>query len=123
MSTKLRAVAILLSKLNEKKKDDSHLSSYITPKYSMLVVDAVRDMGKDSPNLALTLAHYIKQVCQLIQSLALRNEAKQDQDNAAAFNLLYEAHWNSYVASVSLRRLKLRTLNKSIELPKTSDMV
>ena len=123
VSTKLRAVARLLSKLNEKTKDDCHLSSYITPKYFMLVVNAVRDMGKHSPNLALTLGHYIKQVCQLKQSLALRNEAKQDRDDAAAFNLLYEAHWNSYVAAISLRRLKLRTLNKSIELPKTSDMV
>ena len=88
----------------------------------MLVVNTVRDMGKHSPSLALTLGHYIKQICQLKQSLSLQSEAKKDQEDAAAFNLLFSAHWNSYVSSVSLRRLKLRTLNKSVELPKTSDM-
>ena len=41
----------------------------------MLVVNTVRDMGKDSPNLALTLGHYIKQICQLKQSLAIQSEA------------------------------------------------
>ena len=90
----------------------------------MLVVNTVRDMGKHSPNLALTLGHYIKQICQLKQSLSLQSEAKKkDQEDAAAFNLLFSAHWNSYVSSLSLRRLKLRNLNKSIELAKTSDMV
>ena len=123
VSTKLRAVARVLIKLNEKTKNDCHLTSYIIPKYFMLVVNTVRDMGKDSPNLALTLGHYIKQICQLKQSLAIQSEAKKDQEDAAAFNVLLSAHWNSYVAAVSLRRLKLRTLNKSIELPKTSDMV
>ena len=52
----------------------------------MLVVNTVRDMGKHSPNLALTLGHYIKQICQLKQSLSLQSEAKKDQEDAAAFN-------------------------------------
>ena len=123
VSTKLRVVARLLSNLNGKTNEDWHLSSYIAPKYFMMVVNTVREMGKHSPHLGLTLGHYIKQICQLKQSLGLQSEAKQDQEHAAAFNILIESHWNCYVSAVMLRRLKLKSLNKSIKLPKTTDMV
>ena len=121
--TKLRAVARLLSSLNEKTGENGDLSSYTTPNHFMLVVNTVREMGKESPQLALTLGHYVKQIIELKHSLGLRTSDTKMQSDAAAFSVLFSAHWNSYVAAVTLRRMKLRTLNKTIELPKTEDMV
>ena len=122
-TTKLRAVGRLLINLNQRTKQELDLSAYISPKYFMLVVKTVNEMGRVTPNLALTLGHYIKQICQLKRSLALQSEnetVKKESDN---FDLLIGAHWNNYVSAVTLRRLKLRTLNKTIELPKKDDMV
>ena len=121
--TKLRAVGRLLISLNTKSKEEHELSHYITPNRFMLVVNTVKDMSTHSPNLALTLGHYIKQICQIKQSLALQSEDDTMKKEASGFSLLLGAHWNNYVAAVSLRRLKLRTLNKTMKLPKTSDMV
>ncbi len=123
VSTKLRAVARLVSSLNESTNQVCDLSSYITPNYFMLVVKTVREMGKESPQLAMTLGHYVKQIIELKQSLGLRTYDTKAQSDAAAFGVLFSAHWNSYVAAVTLRRMKLRTLNKKIQLPKTTDMV
>ena len=89
----------------------------------MFIVSTVKDLGIQYPNLALTLGHYIKQICQIKQSLALQCEDEQAKKEANDFDLLLGAHWNNYVSAVTLRRLKLRQLNKSMELPKTSDMV
>ena len=120
---KLRSVGRLLIALNEQSKTKSDLSSYIVPKSFMLVVRTVKEIGQLTPNLALSLGHYIKQICMLKQSLAIQNEDDKSKIEAEKFDLLFGAHWNSYVSAVTLRRLKLRTLNKTIELPKKDDMV
>lgn len=121
--TKVRAVGRLLIALNKKSGQDSHLESFISPKFFKLIVEVTKDLGKQLPSFALTLGHYIKQLCQLKQSMALQNENDLAKKEAIDFDLLLNAHWNNYVSAVTLRRMKLRTLNKTIELPKTSDMV
>ncbi|RUS79500.1 hypothetical protein EGW08_012732 [Elysia chlorotica] len=121
--TKVRAVARLLVGLNERTNQSLSLEEYIKPKTFMLIVNTVKDMGMHSPNLALTLGHYIKQICQLKKSVALQTEGELKRKEADDFDLLYQAHWNNYVSAVSLRRQKLRSLNKTLELPLTSDLV
>ena len=60
----------------------------------------------------------------LLNKLGTEDEQCHKDKNSVSTKLrAVQAHWNSYVSSVSLRRLKLRTLNKSVELPNTSDMV
>ena len=45
---------------------------------------------------------------------------KHDADD---FRELYDAHWNSKVSAVSHRRLRLRQINKKIDIPSTEDLV
>ena len=121
--TKLRAVGRLLLSLNHKRQEDMDLWSYIAPKHFKMIVKVVKEMGQKTPNLALTLGHYIKQLCQLKHSLALQNENSAGKEEADNFDVLIGAHWNDNVSAAALRRLKLRTLNKTIELPTKDDMV
>ncbi|XP_005098712.2 uncharacterized protein LOC101849288 [Aplysia californica] len=118
--TKVRAVGRLVVRLNEKSNQDLDLSAFLKPTHFRLIVETVRDMGLESPNLSLTLGHYIKQIVQLKQSLALQGEDDEARKDADNFSLLIGAHWNNYVSAVALRRM---TLNKAVELPKTTDMV
>lgn len=120
---KLRSVGRLLIRLNEKTKTNLELSAYIQPAYYQIVTKTVRDIGNELPHLALSLGHYIKQLCVLKQSLAIQHGESEGKYAAEQFNLLLGAHWNNQVSAVSLRRLKLKTMNKSIELPKKDDMV
>ena len=123
LRNKLRSVGRLLIRLNEKTKTKLDLSAYIQPSYYQIVTETVREIGKELANLALSLGHYIKQVCVLKQSLAIQHGDSEGKYAAEQFNILLGAHWNNQVSAVSLRRLKLKTMNKSIELPKKDDMV
>ena len=120
---KLRAAGRLLISLNKKLEKELDMSAYINPKYFMSIVQTVKELGHATPNLTLTLGHYIKQICQLKRSLALQNDNEEEKVEAENFDIMYGAHWNNYVTSATLRRQKLRTLNKQTELPRRDDMI
>ena len=121
--TKVRAVTRLLVQLNQETKQNVDLQTYISPKYFPMVVKTVKKMGLSSPQLALTMGHYLKCLSQLKKSLAMRNQDTILKTEAEEFDIDYNAHWNNYVSAAALRRQKLLSLNKPIELPLTSDLV
>ena len=53
----------------------------------------------------------------------MRNKDTILKTEAEDFDIDYTAHWNNYVSAAALRRQKLLSLNKPIELPITSDLV
>jgi hypothetical protein len=57
----------------------------------------------DSPQLAKTLCHYVKQISLLKASLALEQENPRKIKEAQEFNEMYQALWNSKVAAVANR--------------------
>ena len=99
--------------------------SYIRAEDFPFIVKVVKSIGLLQPNTALTLGHYLKQVSQLKKSMSLQciPADKEMKENTEAFETLYGAHWNNYVSSACLRRLKLQSLNKATQLPLTSDLV
>ncbi|ESO97595.1 hypothetical protein LOTGIDRAFT_228230 [Lottia gigantea] len=124
--TKVRSVGRLLRKLNEKKFRDLPLNSYICGREFSTVVNTVKELSIEcnSPNLALTLGHYLKQICLLKISLSIeKGDDPSLKQEASDFQQLYNAHWNCRVSAVVLRRLRLRQINKKIELPSTEDLV
>ena len=123
--TKMRCVARLLKKLNEKKLAPQQLSNYITAKEFNVVVSAVKDLYResDSPQLAITLGHYLKQICLLKASLAIQQEDDRKKREANNFLELFAAHWTSKVTSVANRTQRLRALNSKNEIPSTEDLV
>ena len=123
--TKVRHLARLLVALKEKDKEITDLDSAIIPLKFFLVVDTVKDISKqcDSPKLGTTLGHYLKQISMLKKSLALISNDETKHKQATDFGTLFDTHWNSYVSAVVNRRIKLRTINKDVKIPQTSDLV
>lgn len=123
--TKMRALARLLMKLNEGKTFRENLSFYISPRQFKVVVQAVKELYKEanSPQLGLTLGHYIKQVSLLKGSVALQLEDRKMKNEANDFMELYRALWISNVASVADRSKRLNALNRRCNLPCTEDLV
>lgn len=123
--TKLRSIARLLKKLNENKFVPQDLSCYIRPSEFHNVVAAVKELYResDSPQLGITLGHYIKQISLLKASMALEEEDDRKKKEANEFQEMYAAHWNSRVASVANRSQRLRALNSSNSMPSTEDLL
>ena len=125
LRTKMRSVGRLLKKLNDQKLTDQPLDSYITQKEFMNVVSMVKALSReaDSPQLAITVGHYLKQIALLKASIALQREDARKKKEANDFQELYAAHWNSRVSSVACRTQRLRCINKTIDIPSTEDLV
>ena len=123
--TKMRSVARLVKKLNDSKLRNLPLDSYISPREFMNVVECVKEVSResDSPQLAITIGHYLKQIALLKASLGLQTDNARRKKEANDFQELYAAHWKSRVSSVALRSQRLRTINKVTKFPSTEDLV
>jgi hypothetical protein len=125
--TKVRTLGRGLKKMNENLSDERwhSLSEFLSPQYFRHVLASVKQLAleADSPNLALTLGHYIKQSFLLKISLGIENEDQPMIHQGQSFKILYETHWNNLVSSVANRRQKLRQINKQVKIPSTSDLV
>jgi hypothetical protein len=62
--------------LNEEKLNNQPLINFLSGKHFMSVVYGVKQlsMEADSPNLALTLGHYLKQINLLKMSIGIQSE-------------------------------------------------
>ncbi|GFO33345.1 hypothetical protein PoB_005985000 [Plakobranchus ocellatus] len=111
---KIRHIARLLKGMKRRETQIKDLESAITPKFCFLVVETIKYLSveRDSPKLATTLGHYLKQLSVLKKSLALIAGVEDIHKQAFDFDTLFDAHLNSHVSAVANRRLKLRTLNK-----------
>lgn len=123
--TKLRAVGRLLKKLNENKFRKQDIDYYLCPSEFKNVVHAVKELSQEanSPNLALTLGHYVKQLALLKGSKGIETGNEKKQKEAKDFQELYAAHWKNRVSSVANRRKRLRCLNKNEDIPSTEDLI
>jgi len=124
ISTKLRAVARLVKELNKEKVFPLPLSDFLTPSAFKTVVNTVNEMSRaaGSPNLALTLGHYLKQMAFLKRSIALDENNASKRSEAKYFLEKYAALWNAQVASGACRTMKLRKMNKPDDIPLTEDL-
>lgn len=109
----------------KKKFVPQDLTCYIRPSEFSHVVSAVKELYRenDSPQLGITLGHYMKQICLLKASMALEEEDDRKKKEANEFQEMYAAHWNSRVACVANRTQRLRALNSPNNMPSTEDLI
>ncbi|KAJ8311543.1 hypothetical protein KUTeg_010898 [Tegillarca granosa] len=123
-STKMRCVARLLKKLNDKNIVNKPLSNYINAREFDKVVTAVIDLCQEStPLLAKSLGIYLKQISLLKASLAIHEENDREKLEANDFLEMHAAHWFSRVILVANRTGRLRAINSNDEIPLTEDLV
>ena len=115
----------LLVILNKEANTSNELSFYITGKQFQNVVDGVKKLSQErnSPNIALVLVHYLKQIALIKYSMGIQSDNKDIQREPKHFRVLFDADWNSKISHVANRRNKLRQINKSSMLPNTEDIM
>ena len=123
--TKVRTVGRLLKKLNESTDSPKDLNWWITGKRFDNVVQGVKKVAAESnsPSMAITLRHYIKHIALLKGALAIRYDSQSMKTEKKNFLELYSAHWKNQVASVANRRIRLRAMNRTTEIPRTEDLL
>ena len=99
------------------------LTTFITPGGYDKVEQAARQLALKSPQLGLSIGHYIKQICLQKIALAIKEKCYEDLAEAEDFKKLYESSWSNFVAAPTSRRQRLMQLNKAAELPLTSDVM
>lgn len=118
---KLRSVARLVLRMREITSTNKDLNGYLVPGHFDEIVLAAKDLS-DSPQLTLTLGHYVKQTCMLKMSAAIKTNNPYMRKEAEDVIYLFNAHWLAQVSSVASRRQRLLKLNKPEPLPETEDL-
>lgn len=124
--TKVRSVARLIVKLNEYENEENHpLSFFISPGQFRRTLLGVKMLclESDSPNIAITLGNYLKQIFLIKISLAIEKGDEEMKKEGEEFERLYQTHWNNQVSAVANRRKRLRAINKTVPMPDTGDIM
>lgn len=123
IKTKLRSVARLCERIRCITNTKLFMTDYIQTKHFASVMQAAKDLSAVSPQLTITLGHYMRSLVLLKISASIAAESTHQRQQADDFKHLMEAHWRTQVATVTRRRQKLRKLNKTEEIPETEDLV
>jgi hypothetical protein len=112
--SKCRAVGRLLLELNDGQQVPNDLSHFICGNKFQHVVRSVKKMAvdTDSPSLATSLGHYLKQIALLKMTVAIMQNNEGKKKEPKNFLHRFEAHWCNQVAAVANRRIRLRDLNE-----------
>lgn len=120
---KLRFLARLLHKIREITHQMSSFSDFLKPCYYNRFVEAVIKIREEDKQLAVTLGHYIKQICLLNIAEAIKLGNPGRKSDCRDFLELYNSSWSATVASSTRRMQQSEKLNKTTKLPTTSDLI
>lgn len=120
---KLRFLARLLLGIREKTETELSFSELLRPEYYDAFVAAVLEIRQSNKQLALSLGHYVKQICLLNISEGIKSGNKVMRKRSEDFLKLYDSSWCTTVASSTARMQQKEKLNKSVKLPTTADLI
>lgn len=120
---KLRFLARLVHAVRDEAGNVCSLSELLHPSYYDAFVTAVLKIRTTNKQLALTLGHFIRQVCLLNIAQGIKTGNKPLRKNSEDFLQLYTSSWGTTVASSTLRMQQQLKLNKERKLPISSDLV
>lgn len=113
----------MLKGLREETDRTHGFETYIAPRYYDAFVVTVQRLASESPQLALTLGHYIKQLCQLHIAESLKKGDAASELAGEQFMKLYNASWSTTVAAATSKKQRLEKFNTDASLPLTQDLV
>lgn len=120
---KLRSLARLLIVLRERTNATMNFEHLLKPKYYDMFREAVSRLSVESPQLGLTLGHYIKQINLLNMAEAIKLSNSSRLECSEKFKRLLEANWTATVSASAAKVQRLRKLNTEATLPSTKDLV
>ena len=119
----MRKVARLLKEVHQITLSKEDFSAYIHPRYFDSFVEATRNLGKKSTQLALVIGHCLKQLCQLHIAQAIKEGNDEKEKLGEKFLKLFIGQWTTMVSSAMGKKQRLDKLNKTTLLPKSIDLV
>lgn len=120
---KLHYLARLLAQLHKCTDSTKSYSELLKPQYYDAFVESVLIIRESNKQLALTLGHFIKQICLLNIAEGIKQQDKEREKHSEKFLKLFTSSWNTTVASSTARLQQKAKLNKAILLPDTNDLV
>lgn len=120
---KLRFLARLLHAVRDETGTSDSLSDLIDPGYYDAFVTAVLKIRAVNKQLALTLGHYIRQVCMLSIGECIKKSDRMGRSKGEDFLQLYNSSWGTTVAASTLRMQQQQKVNKAVKLPTSADLV
>lgn len=119
---KLHFLARLLAQLHVVTNSKRTFSELLSPEFYDAFVESVLTIRDQNKQLALTLGHYIKQICLLNIAESIKSNNKQFEKQSEKFLKLFNSSWSNTVASSTARLQQKNKLNKTLLLPETSDL-
>lgn len=120
---KLHFLARLLAQLHVQTNSTMSFSELLRPQYYDAFVSSVLTIRETNKQVALTLGHYIKQICLLNIAQSIKTGNKDAEKQSEKFLKLYHSSWSTTVAASTARLQQINKLNKAIQLPDTNDLV
>ena len=99
------------------------LSTYFQPQFFDRIVEATRELGKTSAQLALTIGNYVKQLCQICIAQAVKEFDEETEKSGEQFLKLYTGQWSALVSSTMSKKQRLSRMISQDLLPKSIDLV
>ena len=119
--TKLRFLARLVNAMRAR-APESTLFDLLCPRNYDTLVETVRGLAEQSPQMALALSHHIKRCISIKIAMCIVRDAHDTLRSTENLQKLYDASWSKSVSSSTLRKQKLRQLNKADALPLITDI-
>lgn len=120
---KLHYLARLLGQLHECTDTHKSFLELLRPQYYDAFVESVLKIRTTNKQLALTLGHFIKQICLLNIAESIKQQDKESEKLSEKFLKLFNSSWSTTVASSTARLLQKQKLNKAALLPDTNDLM
>lgn len=122
MRCKLRFLGRLLKELHRQTATTLLFDQLLKPEHFDAFRSAVLEIRKENKQAAFTLGPYIRKLCLLNISDAIKLRDKGRRDDSKDFLDLFNAEWTETVSSSTIRMQQDSKLNKKVTLPLASDL-
>lgn len=119
---KLRFLGRLLKELHRQTATTLLFDQLLKPEHFDAFRSAVLEIRKENKQAAFTLGPYIRKLCLLNISDAIKLRDKGRRDDSKDFLDLFNAEWTETVSSSTIRMQQDSKLNKKVTLPLASDL-
>lgn len=123
LRNKLRFLGRLLIAVRKESGTLLSFSELLSPRFYDNFVAATLVLRGKSKQLAVTLGHYLKQICMLNIAEGIKSGNKKLREDSELFLQLYNSSWSATVASSTIREQQKEKLNKPESLPVPEDLL
>ena len=112
---------------NNEQLDGCQFQDLLVPNHFDILIKAVMELshtdGNEATSLPIKLGQTITKLVNILMGEGIRDGDDSRIDICRRFTLLYEAEWSDRVSLKQRKKLHDRRLNKTVEIPRTEDVI